>query len=183
MIDSAASIYKVNISNFLESQNTKQLFKFLESMEVSEVKSVKLLTEIKNIYVKRLLNNVNYHCKLIAETDYAKTLNVEFEQTKWIREPELVKWNPGSSLDEHMDGPGRIPPPDLTIGGLVYLNDDYDGGELTFPEYGVTIKPVAGDLVFFPCHFLHKVETITGDKYRYTLPLFYTFKCKEINNV
>ena len=38
----------------------------------------------------------------------------------------------------------------------IYLNDDYDGGEITFTSVGdggITIKPEAGSAVFFPSNF------------------------------
>lgn len=37
----------------------------------------------------------------------------------------------------------------------IYLNDDYEGGELEFLYYGRRIKPAAGDVVIFPAAFTH----------------------------
>lgn len=37
-----------------------------------------------------------------------------------------------------------------------YLNDDYDGGELVFPDIGLTIKPEANMLLLFPCEHRHE---------------------------
>ena len=37
----------------------------------------------------------------------------------------------------------------------VYLNDDFDGGETQFLHQGLLEKPVAGDVLIFPCGYTH----------------------------
>lgn len=56
---------------------------------------------------------------------------------------------------------------------LFYLNDLQEGGEITFPKIGVTIKPKAGRLVMFPpfWFFHHKANKSTLDD-RYLLRVF-----------
>lgn len=55
---------------------------------------------------------------------------------------------------------------------VLYLNDDYEGGELFFPEFDLTIKPKFGDLITFPTNsmYIHAVKEV---KYgtRYTIAL------------
>ncbi len=42
------------------------------------------------------------------------------------------------------------------------LNDDYDGGELRFPEYGGSLyRPAAGEALVFSCALLHEVVPVT----------------------
>lgn len=57
----------------------------------------------------------------------------------------------------------------------VYLNDDYDGGEIFFPEHGIQIKPTAGSVVMFPSgsHYMHGVKEIRKAN-RYTLGMYFT---------
>lgn len=48
----------------------------------------------------------------------------------------------------------------------IYLNDDYEGGELGFPDYGIEIKPEPGDVFMFPCYYQHYANvTTSGIKY------------------
>jgi predicted 2-oxoglutarate/Fe(II)-dependent dioxygenase YbiX/peroxiredoxin len=56
----------------------------------------------------------------------------------------------------------------------VNLNDDFDGGEVSFPEYGPrSFKAPAGGAVVFSCSLLHKVSTVTrGRRYAF-LPFLY----------
>jgi alkanesulfonate monooxygenase SsuD/methylene tetrahydromethanopterin reductase-like flavin-dependent oxidoreductase (luciferase family) len=61
------------------------------------------------------------------------------------------------------------------LAGWVYLNDDYDGGELSFIHQGVSFKPKAGDLVLFPgnIHYWYHVAPANGS--RYIMPLWFDF--------
>jgi len=56
----------------------------------------------------------------------------------------------------------------------IFLNDDYDGGELSFPEYGSqAFKAPIGGAVVFSCSLLHTVSPVTrGCRYVF-LPFLY----------
>jgi predicted 2-oxoglutarate/Fe(II)-dependent dioxygenase YbiX/peroxiredoxin len=56
----------------------------------------------------------------------------------------------------------------------INLNDDFDGGELRFPEYGArSFKPSAGSAVIFSCSLLHAVTQVTRGKRYAFLPFLY----------
>lgn len=57
---------------------------------------------------------------------------------------------------------------------VIYLNDDYDGGEIEFQQSGVRIKPEAGSIIFFPSNFLyiHEVMPVSNGT-RYAIPHWY----------
>lgn len=53
------------------------------------------------------------------------------------------------------------------------LNEDYEGGELVFPEYGPTrYKPRAGMAAIFSCSLLHEALPVTEGR-RYVLTTFF----------
>jgi len=54
------------------------------------------------------------------------------------------------------------------------LNDDYDGGEIRFPEFGPKgFKPAPGAAVVFSCSLLHAANKVTrGERYVF-LPFLY----------
>lgn len=55
----------------------------------------------------------------------------------------------------------------------IILNDDYEGGQLIFPDQDTLIKPKAGSMVFFPGYYVsHGVNTITKGT-RYVLLIFF----------
>ena len=57
---------------------------------------------------------------------------------------------------------------DLSV--VYFLSDDFSGGELEFPDLGVSLKPQRGTLVCFPSdhHYLHGVVPVQQG-HRYTL--------------
>jgi len=63
----------------------------------------------------------------------------------------------------------------------INLNDDFDGGEVGFPEYGArTFKMPPGGAVVFSCSLLHKVTRVTrGSRYAF-LPFLYDDEAAKI---
>lgn len=56
------------------------------------------------------------------------------------------------------------------------LNDDFEGGELVFPEYaGVRVSPPAGAAAVFSCSLLHQVLPVTRGR-RFVLTTFFRAK-------
>lgn len=82
----------------------------------------------------------------------------------------LLKYEQGGYLPAHQDHgvSSRV----LSV--VMYLNNDYEGGEMVFPNSNVTIKPDPGSIVFFPSNFLyvHEVKPITSGV-RYSMPHWY----------
>lgn len=97
--------------------------------------------------------------------------------------PAMVRWLPGQLQMPHADkelhtGPDAGKPndfPHYDIAGLFYINDDYEGGELYFPNQGIQFKPKAGAAYFFPgdMNYIHGVTEIKSG-IRYTVPFFWT---------
>jgi hypothetical protein len=106
-----------------------------------------------------------------------------FDIDAWPTNPALVRWLPGQLQMPHADkelheGENRGKPNDFPyydIAGLFYLNDDYEGGELYFPEQGIQFKPKRGAAYFFPgdMNYIHGVTEITSG-IRYVSPFFWT---------
>ncbi|RXF69910.1 2OG-Fe(II) oxygenase family protein [Hansschlegelia zhihuaiae] len=56
----------------------------------------------------------------------------------------------------------------------INLNADFEGGEVSFPEYGPrSFKPPPGGAVVFSCSFLHAVSRVTCGKRYAFLPFLY----------
>ena len=84
---------------------------------------------------------------------------------------------PNTEMEEHFDynpeeiGNGNI---FANITSLIYLNDDYEGGEIVFPYQNTTYKPNSGSLLIFPSNYLHKVLECYGNS-RYSILACYYF--------
>jgi hypothetical protein len=97
--------------------------------------------------------------------------------------PAMVRWLPGQLQMPHADkelhtGPDAGKPNDFPwydLAGLFYINDDYEGGELYFPNQGIQFKPKPGAAYFFPgdMNYIHGVTEVTSG-IRYTVPFFWT---------
>lgn len=71
----------------------------------------------------------------------------------------------GTHFKIHSDhGPTYV----CTVSVVAYLNDDYEGGEIYFPRFDLTIKPKKGDIVVFPSTYIYEhasQDMISGTKY------------------
>ena len=96
--------------------------------------------------------------------DYSKSWGINIDEYEPFN---FVKYSyPNSFFELHIDhSPNNV----RTVSAIVYLNDNYDGGELHFPRLdGLTIKPEAGDVIVFPSTFLYQHESkpiLRGNKY------------------
>jgi hypothetical protein len=80
------------------------------------------------------------------------------------------EYNPGSKMSAHSDmysyvkENGKEVVPSLTA--ILYLNEDYVGGEINFIHDDLVIKPKAGSMVIFPSNKQHEVlEILSGNRY------------------
>ena len=82
------------------------------------------------------------------------------------------KWTTGSFAEPHADNAELDGTPNSwqqnKIVAIVYFNDNYDGGELYFPQHDIEVKIDAGTLMIFDVGIenLHGVKTVTsGNRY------------------
>lgn len=91
---------------------------------------------------------------------------------------QLVKWPVGPGMPSHADNAhpnGSLHnTPWRKYASVVYLNEDYDGGEFFFTRMRLKLKPRTGMLVIFRGGFEHEhgVAPVTRGL-RYTMPAWY----------
>lgn len=91
----------------------------------------------------------------------------------------LTIWRVGDEQPPHADRENEDgsphPYPWREYGCIIYLNNDYEGGELYFPKHEFEIKPKPGTLAFFPgdARYLHGVKPVTEGE-RLTIASFWT---------
>lgn len=77
----------------------------------------------------------------------------------------------GVELGYHIDS---LSNPFVAYAAVMYVNGDFNGGELHFPTIDIKFKPEAGDLIVFPSadEYLHGVTPVEAGPVRYALPAF-----------
>ena len=85
----------------------------------------------------------------------------------------LNKWKKNISMNAHYDEEIMN---DFNVSIIYYLNDDYNGGELHFPQHNLKIKPKANSAVLFPGNknYYHEVLEVFGSD-RYTSSAWFKF--------
>jgi predicted 2-oxoglutarate/Fe(II)-dependent dioxygenase YbiX len=83
-------------------------------------------------------------------------------------EIQLVRYRPGGFFYAHQDGMDA-PSEWRKRSFVLYLNDDFTGGETSFPALDAVVRPRTGHALTFPPYFAHRAEpVIAGEKYVFT---------------
>jgi hypothetical protein len=85
--------------------------------------------------------------------------------TTWHDQYSILKYGVGQKfvnhIDDHKDYHRRM-------STIYYANDDYEGGEIVFPRFGITYKPAANDFIVFPSTYVYNhsvLPVINGTRY------------------
>ena len=84
----------------------------------------------------------------------------------------LQRYKIGDYIKEHRDQWIPDLPYYIGYGFCLYYNDDYEGGELEYPEIGLKIKPLANSLYIHGGNVLHGSTPVLNDKIRYFSTVF-----------
>lgn len=117
----------------------------------------------ENVVLRKLHDSVFKVVKQCID-DYASSWKISIAHYDPLN---FVKYSyPHNSFDYHIDDNPDSP---RTVSAVVYLNDNYDGGELNFSRLdGLTVKPKLGDILVFPSNYLYEHESkpvLRGTKY------------------
>ena len=183
----------VVIKNFVEPEHLKTIQKFLPTINEWVDPGESLYSEdgtclysadywrnrqCSGDIIQELNNNI-YEIIEYYINKMQQVLETRFSVKLSNRPPVLVKWTSGTEQKPHADkqlNDGSPNPfPDYDLNSLIYYNDNFEGGELYYPEHDIVIKPEPGLAVAHPgdIHFLHGVKRIISGE-RWTTPSFYT---------
>lgn len=100
-----------------------------------------------------------------------ETINNKFKvASKLCGGAYLVRWGSGKKMDLHVDDLGSG---ENHLSAVLYINEDYSGGNIVFPTHNLHIKPKRFELIIFPgnLNYAHEVtEVISGT--RFTVPFW-----------
>ncbi len=153
--------------------NRQRVPDYRDCLDFKFKKSTIIGTDDKSEIIKDswqyLYDNMN-----IAVKDYCTMYPME--PLEYWESINLVKYFPGNHFQTHADDGASYKSVVSLVG---YLNDDYVGGEISFPAHDIIIKPDAGDLVIFPSNymFMHRAMPVeSGIKYSIVTMLDYSDK-------
>jgi hypothetical protein len=100
-------------------------------------------SDLKNIY-----NDIDDRLKACLK-HYCSIYNLQMDFQEVVN---FVRYGKDQHFQVHSDSGFSYV---CTVSTVMYLNDDYEGGELWFPHLDYTYKPEAGDIVLFPSNFIY----------------------------
>lgn len=81
----------------------------------------------------------------------------------------MSRYAPGAQVGRHRDTTALSTDRLITV--ILYLNDDFEGGELVFPDLGFSYSPTCGDVAVFLSEYFHSVRPVMRS-YRYCVIQF-----------
>ena len=96
------------------------------------------------------------------EKDYLNRYNLNLD---WHDVYAVLKYGKGQKFTNHVDDHKELP---RRVSIIYYLNDEYTGGEINFPRFGITYKPKANEMILFPSTYVynHSVSPVlSGNRY------------------
>lgn len=172
--------------NYLDQDYVKQLRAFADQREghplmmIDNEKStpdnIVKITDQRRITERVDLGNRRQEINDLVKSIYVKLADKCFaKKLDWIETPDLMRYQPGGHYLRHADSENMDPATqtwkkviDRDISLLIYLNDDFEGGELTFTKFNYKLRPTPGTVVLFPSdhRYLHQAEVVkSGVRY------------------
>jgi len=111
--------------------------------------------------IRRLFASLEFGVTAAINTYKARYGLHQMHSKQW----SLIRYEQNNMFENHYDDSPIFP---RTASLSFFLNDDFTGGELVFPEFDLSIKPVAGQMVIFPSNhpYIHRVNPVeTGIRY------------------
>jgi predicted 2-oxoglutarate/Fe(II)-dependent dioxygenase YbiX len=92
------------------------------------------------------------------------------KELDWYEAPDLMRYREGGFYMSHADSENMDPKTqkwskviDRDLSLLIYLNQDFEGGELSFYQFNYQVWPRAGGVAMFPSdhRYQHQAEKVT----------------------
>lgn len=165
----------------LENNNTEQISKWKNWYASNENKKYGLTKEgiFSNMqyFTKNDIETslIIYKIKSISDLCFANYMaETKCENLKLPDYFSIKKYDSEIDMGTHVDSEDPTDKSHPIVSGVLYLNDDYEGGEIYFKEQGIKIKPSAGSMIMFPSYrpyFHHPLPVQKGNKYM--VPFFW----------
>lgn len=169
------------LQGYLDRETCRQWVKYLEEQPraQAEVLDRKRSTPEKPVFVvdkARVCHEVKGGdlqptLNRVVKQAYLQVASMTNRNMLWMETPHVLRYEPGGHYVSHADSAERdeatkswykVNDRDLSL--LMYINDDYTGGGLSFTRFNCRFTPGIGDVLVFPSdhryeHCAHVVES------------------------
>lgn len=187
--------------NFIEEEDRIALVKYCNKVATQQEGKlfypIPMSNELRHIHIKytrKMLNNIAEYYKdkspvrmqELPENDNDSSWRPQDHTSTHIA--SFLVHPKGSFMYPHVDIVGYVQEEGVNVpdhlnkwsghlSSVIYLNDNYEGGELYFPDHDLSIKPEAGDYITWPGNrwYQHGVKEVTSG-IRYTLSIWVRFE-------
>jgi len=173
------------VENYLEAAEAKALREIADQCQgerlmvihtSSTADNMKLVEDERRVTEQVDLGDHQNRINQLVRTAFTELVDQYIgEPLAWYERPQILRYNPGGFYVRHADSENQDPDTrtwtktiDRDFSLLIYLNDDFKGGELCFTKFNYQIRPKAGMAVLFPSdnRYMHEAQTITkGERY------------------
>lgn len=167
------------LMNFVKNKEKKDLAVFdpRKTNETGKVESI-VEKEVRNTQIieyEEIINDIYDLYKNIVKNIINPFYDIEVYDSEL---PQILHYDIGGHYKPHNDSHGLWKAPDGKIiwrknmdrdlSTILYLNDDFEGGNLIFPDFNLSLKPEPGLFICFPSNYnyVHGVEPVLkGTRY------------------
>lgn len=160
----------LQFKNFVSEDDLNTLNKYISDNKV--VGSINK-SQIKDSLVLDTVLRIEERLYRLVDDEYYKRYSITIKRNMCMGGLDLTRWQIGDSLPIHSDAENYNREPILFNGWyrsnvtvIIYLTNNFEGGEIVFPEFDLSIKPEAGELFVYPGRYRHRVnKLISGQRH------------------
>ena len=171
--------------NYLDATDAHELRNIADHCEgerlmvidtLSNANEIQLVEDERRVSDRVTLGPYQRRLNQIVENAFKELTQYHLDcELQWYEPAQLLRYKEGGFYVRHADSENMNPDLrtwtktiDRDLSLLIYLNDDFSGGDLYFEKFNYRLRPKAGMAVLFPSdnRYMHEAQTITtGQRY------------------
>ena len=155
------------IKNFLTAEELREVYRIIDSTKEEDWGDEN--TDASDFWYGK---NLDFKTENVFDTINEKMKNLLQSFHYYPSKMILQRYKIGDHIKPHTDQWIPDLPYYIGYGFCLYYNDDYEGGELEYPEIGLKIKPAANSLYIHGGNVLHGSTPVLNDRIRYFSTVF-----------
>jgi len=157
-------LYEIN--DFLTAEELSEVYKIINSLKEEDWFSEKTVKDkdFANFWDGK---NIQFQTDTIFNAINDKMENLFESYSDYPEKVLLQRYKKGDFIKAHTDQWNPDLPYYVGYGLCLYYNDNYQGGELEYPELGLKVKPRENSLYIHGGHIMHGSTPVLSDEIRY----------------